>query len=100
VKDELDDAESRGDEAFALYLSSAPKLEDSDSIYECGRQREYFGFDEDHPDDQDICDELDRLKKTPDFEDFEGFAKLIGTSDGDFQTEFPSLKPPDKRKFD
>jgi hypothetical protein len=58
---------------FSLYLASAPKLEDTDSFYECGRQREYSGFDEDYPDDQDICDEIDRLKNTPDIEDFEGY---------------------------
>jgi hypothetical protein len=100
VDAELADARSRGDLLFEQYLESSPTLDDTASFFQCGRQREYFGFDEDTPDDQDICDELDRLKDTPDFHDFERYANLSGASGGYYPSEFSALTAPNKRKFD
>ena len=52
---------------FVEYLKSAPKIMDSSKYDQCGRTRNFFGFDEDFIHDQAICDDVEQLRFSKDF---------------------------------
>lgn len=94
-----DGAQTQDRKLYFEYLDQAPEVEDTDSALKCGKLREYLGFDEDYPDDQDIIDELERLRCVPDFEDF----FVIGSGGPSRPTEEAcalGLMEPGSRKFD
>lgn len=74
-----DEAKAAGRTVFSGYLNDAPTVNDPKDFFECGRLREYFGFDADYPIDEDITAELERLQCIPDFEDFEDLVRDGGS---------------------
>ena len=70
--------------SFFEYLDSAPKLEDPTDSKQCGKTREYFGFEETFVNDLQICEDIEQLKFERDFtflDDF--FNQGAALSDGD-----------------
>jgi hypothetical protein len=63
--------------AFEFYIKASPEPRDPTNANQCGRLREYFGFDFDYPDDTVICEEVDRLESSQDFTDLDGLSSLF-----------------------
>jgi hypothetical protein len=87
--------------AFELYVRASPKIRNIDNPTQCGKLREYFGFDFDYLEDQDICDELERLKSDPDFSDLDGLNVLNTGEDDtvDGEIRIANAKTTTKSKF-
>mmetsp|Transcript_84099 Transcript_84099/g.126082 ORF Transcript_84099/g.126082 Transcript_84099/m.126082 type:complete len:1454 (+) Transcript_84099:272-4633(+) len=71
-------------QAFAMYLSAAPRITDPTNSDQCGETREYFGFDPDFINDVQICDDIEQLRFSRDFTFLEEF---LGEGEG-------SMTPP------
>ncbi|CAB9517957.1 expressed unknown protein [Seminavis robusta] len=69
----IQDAEDEGKPAFKTYLESAPKIEDSTEQEQCGKARRYFGFDALFVNDNQICEDIEQLKFTRNFDDLNEF---------------------------
>ena len=54
-------------EGFLAYLNKAPAIDDTSSHEQCGRVRNYFGFDEMFVHDIAVCEDVEQLKYTKDF---------------------------------
>jgi hypothetical protein len=54
--------------AFAQYANASPNITNPIDPIECGRAREYFGFEENFINDQQICDDIEQLASTRDFD--------------------------------
>jgi hypothetical protein len=59
--------------AFASYLKSAPNITTYTSMDECGRAREYFGFNSFFSNDKQICEDIAQLRFTRDFAFLDSF---------------------------
>jgi hypothetical protein len=60
----------------------------------CGRAREYFGFDANFVNDNQICTDVNQFKNTKDFEFLEEFFKQGGDSEVEIEFGEPPLVPP------
>jgi hypothetical protein len=76
------------------FLKAAPEVNNSTSSYECGQLREYYGFDEDYPIDDDICVDINFLKDSDDFR----FINRYNKGHKEDPDKHPDLIVPDKRK--
>jgi hypothetical protein len=61
--------------AFANYLASSPTIGDAMNRNQCGKSREYFGFDELFINDEQICEDIEQLKYIKDFDFLNDFFK-------------------------
>jgi hypothetical protein len=68
--------------AFLTYLESSNTINDAADRNQCGRAKQYFGFDEDDPDEVKICDEIRRLRETQDFQTLDEFANFVVDTNG------------------
>ena len=59
--------------AFLAYLDDAPNVTDATSQEQCGRLRNYFGFDEFFINDDGICGDIEQLKLSSNFDFLEEF---------------------------
>jgi hypothetical protein len=64
--------------AYATYLEASPIITDPTDRVSCGRARDYFGFDDDFINDEQICEDVEQLRNTRDFKLLESF---FGESD-------------------
>jgi hypothetical protein len=78
--------------AFATYLKSSPNITNPVDPYECGRAREYFGFDESFVNDDQICEDVKQFTNTRDFAFLDEFFDQGGKADE--ITEKDGLVPP------
>jgi hypothetical protein len=76
------------------FLEAAPEVNDPDNSYQCGQLREYYGFDEDYPIDDDICADINFLKNSDDYRFINRYNKGSPTQPDDH----PELTAPEKRK--
>lgn len=72
IADLSEDAKTKN-AAYAMYLESAPAIENSADYEQCGAAREYFGFDPDFINDIQICDDIEQLRFSRDFTFLEAF---------------------------
>ncbi|CAB9523634.1 expressed unknown protein [Seminavis robusta] len=100
----IQDAESEGKPAFKTYLANAPKIEDPTKQKQCGKTRRYFGFDALFINDNQICEDIEQLKFTRNFDDLnEFFGSGSGVSKQKSQQEDSSgipmltLQEPDRK---
>jgi hypothetical protein len=68
--------------AYRNYLEAAPTIMDTTDIKECGDARAYFGFDPFFPNDSQICDKVEQLRFTRDFDILNNFANGGNKNDG------------------
>lgn len=87
----LQDAIDNDRTAWATYLESSPSIKDPLDSFECGRAREYFGFEATFINDRQICQDIGQLRNTNDLAILEGF---FAGSDGDGDGPDFSLTPP------
>jgi hypothetical protein len=71
-------AEDNNRTAFLIYLDSSNSINNATDRNQCGRAKEYFGFDQDDPDEVKICNEIQRLRDTQDFLALDEFADFVG----------------------
>ena len=74
------DAASDNLPLFEDYLDASPSIADTTDYEECGRARNYFGFDENFINDQAICDDIDQLKYSKSFKFLEDMYGSNGSS--------------------
>ena len=65
---------------FVDYLGASPSISDATDNDECGRARNYFGFDENFINDQAICDDIEQLKHSKSFKFLEDMYGSGGSS--------------------
>jgi hypothetical protein len=53
--------------AFAQYVNASPNIGYPKDPFQCGRAREYFGFQENFINDEQICEDIEQLTLTRDF---------------------------------
>jgi hypothetical protein len=68
--------------AFALYVNASPIISNPTDPFECGRAREYFGFQDNFINDQQICDDIGQLALTRDFTILNEFFDQDGDGSG------------------
>jgi hypothetical protein len=54
--------------AFAQYVNASPSIINHTDPFQCGRAREYFGFQNNFINDEQICEDISQLALTRDFE--------------------------------
>ena len=90
--------------AYTNYLQAAPQINDHTDQGQCGRTREYFGYDEYYLNDDAICDEIYELRFSKDFdflnEFFGGKPSGAGRSAGDNSGFYARLPTVDGLEFD
>jgi len=59
--------------AFKEYVSGSPTIDDPTNFEQCGRARNYFGFDQTFVYDEGICEDIEQLQYTKDFAFIEEF---------------------------
>jgi hypothetical protein len=64
----VDDYRGSENRAFAGYVNTSPNITDVTDPFECGRAREYFGFQDNFINDLQICEDIGQLALTKDFE--------------------------------
>lgn len=87
-------AEENNQMSFLEYLESAPAIEDFTDPKQCGKTREYFGFDDSFSNDKQICEDILQLQYARDFsflDDFFG-AGEDGPAPGE-EVDGPTLAP-------
>ena len=67
------DAPAEGLTAFAEDLATSPNITDTTDSYQCGQVRGYFGFAENFIHDEAICQDIEQLKFSRDFEFLQEF---------------------------
>jgi hypothetical protein len=77
---------------FAAYLQSAPNITNPVDPYQCGRAREYFGFDENFINDDQICKDVEQFTNTRDFAFLDEFFDQGDQSSGAIEKD--GLVPP------
>ena len=81
--------------AFEKYLESAPNITDPTDRHQCGSTRGYFGFEENFINDAQICEDIEQLKYSRDFDFLDEFlAQGSETLKADVYSL--ELKPPDR----
>ena len=100
VADNIIDAQNMDLFAYEQYLNA------SSSISDCGKLRNYFGFDEFFINEEAICEDVDQLKYSKDFDflnEFFGQGSAGGSGGGD-PTDIPPAPPelevPQMAEFD
>ena len=85
--------------AFEQYLREAPDITDTTDVHECGSLRNYLGFDEFFINDAQICEDVEQLKFSRDFDFLDEFFKQ--GSDGWDSGDGSSLEltPPDRSEL-
>ncbi|CAB9525265.1 TECPR [Seminavis robusta] len=78
IQNEINDASSSV--AYKEYLRLAPNVAITTDSIQCGRARQYFGYDARFLNDQAICDDIHELRLSKDFSFMDEF--LGGQADG------------------
>ena len=78
--------------AYLQYLEESPAIEDPSDSIQCGKTREYFGFDEYFVNDGQICDDIEQLRYTRDFAFMDEFFSQ-GTGDDSTGDQEPPVVP-------
>ncbi|CAB9511352.1 expressed unknown protein [Seminavis robusta] len=73
VAEEVKWATGKKKQAYLAYVSEAPELEDTGDADQCGQVRVYFGFEEDFPDDEEICEDVQFLREKTEFNNLDSF---------------------------
>lgn len=81
---------------FGTYLKAAPEIKNPNDLRDCGRAREYFGFEESFINDKQICEDVKQLQYTKDFEFLNDF---FGNGPVSTLTPGGLLSPPDRSTF-
>lgn len=84
--------------ACLLHLEASPTVgapTEKDHEDQCGDAREHFGFDRDFPGDDQMCEEIERLRCMRDLERLDVFANSAGSTD---PGPGKCLKPPEEGK--
>ncbi|CAB9513303.1 expressed unknown protein [Seminavis robusta] len=72
VDDQIAKAEQNGFLPYAAFLKGG-LIKNPHDAHDCGRSREYFGFDETYNNDADVCENVIQLRNTRNFEDLDNF---------------------------
>jgi hypothetical protein len=67
IINEVDWARTNERPAYEQYLIGAPFIEDPTDEIQCGKGRNYYGFDEYFINDHQICEDIKQLRDTRDF---------------------------------
>ncbi|CAB9521743.1 expressed unknown protein [Seminavis robusta] len=99
IDDEISWAESNSRSAYKGYLSDAPNITDTGDSDQCGEVREYFGYDSDYPDDDEICDDVQYLRYNKQFDNidatFGSSSSQSGVDDGGSQLDLTAPETPE-----
>jgi hypothetical protein len=101
IEEKIKTANATDNFAFKEYLIQAPNITDPTDIHQCGRVRGYFGFDELFINDQQVCEDIEQLKDSRDFEFLNEFFKQ-GSDKAKGPEVVPelTLTPPDRSTYD
>ena len=92
IEQEIAWAETDSHPAYGRYLSTAPNITDPTDFELCGETREYFGFSALYVNDFEVCEAIEQLRYSRDFEMLDGF--FGETDDGVDGVEVPDLQVP------
>jgi hypothetical protein len=101
IEEKIKTANATDNFAFKEYLIQAPNITDPTDVHQCGRVRGYFGFDELFINDQQVCEDIEQLKDSRDFEFLNEFFKQ-GSEKAKGPEVVPglALTPPDRSTYD
>jgi hypothetical protein len=85
---------------FVIYLEGSPNITDTTNHVECGNARKYFGFDENFINDKQICEDIEQLKYSRDFDFLQAFfGQGADEPPGDDPPDLtPAPTPPERRE--
>ena len=81
-------------QAFTMYLGAAPNITDPADYDQCGSTREFFGFDAGFINDDQICDDIEQLRFSRDFQFLEDFFGVGSGSSGGSEGPPEDIPPP------
>ncbi|CAB9521613.1 expressed unknown protein [Seminavis robusta] len=71
VADEVQWAKENGKTTYQGFLETAPDLDDTTSVDECGTFKEYFGAESRDPDLYGVCEDIQYLRYNTNFDDLD-----------------------------
>lgn len=96
----MEDAQANGTSTFnptyANYLRDAPNITDTSSADQCGKAREYFGFDKTFPIDMKICKKVGEYQNSGDMEFLNDVVKNMPDLPKPLPLPPPKEEPPEE----